>query len=100
MNTGASIGLLYEKTQICLQQKGDTMYASDTHGMTVEEYNQALSFDWRDLRIETLERELLIQKQEHAKDILFLKEDAEYWFKEYQNIKAKYLKTLDHKIFS
>ncbi len=76
------------------------MYASNTHGMTVEEYNQALSFDWRDLRIETLERELLIQKQEYERDIAFLKEDAQYWFKEYQKFKKWYLQSLDNKIYS
>ncbi len=73
---------------------------SERYGMTEAEFNQAMSYDWRDLRIETLERELVRQKQEHEKDLILLKEDAEYWFQQYKQFKDKYLSALDYKIFS
>jgi len=50
---------------------------SGRYGMTQEEFDQALSFCWKELRIETLERELAIQKQKYESELIFLRETME-----------------------
>lgn len=65
---------------------------AERYGMTQEEFDQALSFDWRDLRIETLEREILIQKQKYESELIFLRETMEdevAFYKQRLNVMSK-----------
>lgn len=72
---------------------------SDRYGMTEQEFEQALSFDWRDLRIETLERELIKQSQKHDLEVTLLHEDITLLENQVEYYKKKYQHALDYKIF-